>query len=93
MEIYFNKYNIGKLMEDIKDIKNKNKELKEEKRRIKRKIEITYAKEDERIRLDKFLSFVLHEKYNIEITRNIIQDKILKGEILVFENNKNIKNK
>ena len=93
MEIYFNKYNIGKLMEDIKDIKNKNKELKEEKRRIKRKIEITYAKEDERIRLDKFLSFVLHEKYNIEITRNIIQDKILKGEILVFENNKNKKNK
>ena len=91
MEIYFNKYNIGKLMEDIKDIKNKNKELKEEKRRIKRKIEITYAKEDERIRLDKFLSFVLHEKYNIEITRNNIQDKILKEDIFVIGNEKIIK--
>ena len=56
-------------MEDIKDIKDKEnkelKELKEEKRRIKRKIEITYAKEGERVRLDKFLSFVLHEKYKI----------------------------
>ncbi len=82
-------------MEDKKDIKDKEnkelKELKEEKRRIKRKIEITYAKEDERIRLDKFLSFVLHEKYNIEITRNNIQDKILKEDIFVIGNEKIIK--
>lgn len=76
-------------MEDKKDIKDKeNKELKEEKRRIKRKIEIVYTKKDERVRLDKFLSFVLHEKYNIEITRNNIQDKILKEDIFVISNEK-----
>lgn len=69
------------MKEEKKDIQEQRKE-KEQKRNIIKNIEIVYT-EDERVRLDKFLSFVLHEKYNIDITRNVIQEKIANGEIYI----------
>ena len=76
-------------MKEEKIDKQEQRKEQERKRNIIKNIEIVYT-EDERVRLDKFLSFVLHEKYYIDITRNVIQEKIANGEIYIEDNEKEI---